>query len=321
MTLRLWDLDPARLRASSAPRGDRAWPRVELLRRPLGRTAPRGRRRAAWRRCPSLRRRRRGRPVDVLQVPARRSRSALRRERVRAERVAAAAGPRRRAARPGPARRSSKSTPSTCPTRRAPSYRAEHVKTSIGIQALDPDAPAGSATSTTPATTSWQGEDFAGVFRLEGHLDRSRVPAAVRRGGQAGCQAAADRSRAASRPRSRLLRAHLARRPAANPFRRYAARFPQRPCSGSPANRSRRFHSYAFATLRQCGAAFELAAAYLRWLEAGGERGLERAAEACELIATTPRRCSSRRRARSARASRSIRRRCWTRWPRRGTRR
>ncbi len=40
------------------------------------------------------------------------------------------------------------------------------------------------------------------------------------------------------------------------------------------------FHNYAFATLRQCGAAFELAGAYLRWLEAGGECGLERAAEA-----------------------------------------
>ena len=50
---------------------------------------------------------------------------------------------------------------------------------------------------------------------------------------------------------------------------------------------SRRFHSYAFATLRQCGAAFELAGAYLRWLEARGESGLERAAEGCELIATT----------------------------------
>ena len=47
------------------------------------------------------------------------------------------------------------------------------------------------------------------------------------------------------------------------------------------------FHNYAFATLRQCGAAFELAGAYLRWLEAGGECGLERAAEGCELIATT----------------------------------
>ena len=31
------------------------------------------------------------------------------------------------------------------------------------------------------------------------------------------------------------------------------------------------FHRYAFATLRQCGAAFELAALYLRWLTEHGE--------------------------------------------------
>jgi hypothetical protein len=83
-----------------------------------------------------------------------------------------------------------------------------------------------------------------------------------------------------------LLRAHLARRPASNPFRRYAPRF-ERDLEWLSTEPLSCFHSYAFATLRQCGAAFELAGAYLRWLQAGGECGLERAEEACELIAAT----------------------------------
>jgi hypothetical protein len=83
-----------------------------------------------------------------------------------------------------------------------------------------------------------------------------------------------------------LLRAHLARRPTVNPFRRYAARFPG-DVDALASQSLPRFHSYAFATLRQCGAAFELAGAYLRWLETGGEGELEPVARACDQIATT----------------------------------
>jgi Domain of unknown function (DUF1839) len=71
-----------------------------------------------------------------------------------------------------------------------------------------------------------------------------------------------------------------------NPFRRYAARFPADldALTGEPLPR---FHSYAFATLRQCGAAFELAGAYLRWLETVGECELEPVARSCDQIAIT----------------------------------
>ena len=47
------------------------------------------------------------------------------------------------------------------------------------------------------------------------------------------------------------------------------------------------FHTYAFATLRQFGAAFELAAEYLRWLERHGEAGLTPAAGRCDAIAAS----------------------------------
>jgi hypothetical protein len=82
-----------------------------------------------------------------------------------------------------------------------------------------------------------------------------------------------------------LMRRHLSRRPQVNPFRRYKRQFSSDLDSLAGGSLTR-FHGYAFATVRQCGAAFELAGAYLRWLEANGEGDLERVAVACENIAT-----------------------------------
>jgi hypothetical protein len=164
------------------------------------------------------------------------------------------------------------------------SYRAEHVKTSIGIQAMDPDARR-LGYFHNAGYYELTGEDFVGVLRLEGHLtDPEYLPPYVEvaklgvRPARAG--------RALHEASLALLRSHLARRPTVNPFRRYAARFPAdvETLTGQPLPR---FHGYAFATLRQCGAAFELAGTYLRWLETGGEGELEPVARACDQIATT----------------------------------
>jgi hypothetical protein len=163
-------------------------------------------------------------------------------------------------------------------------YRTEHVKTSIGIQAMDVD---GRRLGYFHNAGYYElaGEDFVRVLRLEGRLtDPECLPPYVEvvklgaRPARAG--------RALHEASLALLRAHLERRPVVNPFRRYGARFPADldALTGEPLPR---FHSYAFATLRQCGAAFELAGAYLRWLEAGGESELEPVATACDQIATT----------------------------------
>jgi hypothetical protein len=48
-----------------------------------------------------------------------------------------------------------------------------------------------------------------------------------------------------------------------------------------------KYHTYAFATIRQLGAAFELGAVYLRWLERNGERDLEPSARAFDAISAT----------------------------------
>jgi hypothetical protein len=73
-----------------------------------------------------------------------------------------------------------------------------------------------------------------------------------------------------------LFRKHLALVPAANPFRSFKVRFEQdlQELLNEPLET---FHAYSFATLRQYGACFELAATYLQWLASQGETGLEAA--------------------------------------------
>lgn len=163
-------------------------------------------------------------------------------------------------------------------------YRAEHVKTTIGIQAIDPAARR-LGYFHNAGYYELGDDDFTGLFRLAGHLtDPEFLPPYVE---VAKLGAAAPLSGPALVSASiGLLSAQLARRPQVNPFRRYAARMAA-DLEGLAAQSLPHFHGYAFATLRQCGAAFELGGAYLRWLEANGEAGLEPNAAACDLIATT----------------------------------
>jgi hypothetical protein len=81
-----------------------------------------------------------------------------------------------------------------------------------------------------------------------------------------------------------LLARHLRRRPSQNPFTAWGevvgadiARLMGRPPEW--------FHTYAFSTLRQAGANFELLATYLAWLQDQGDPALERARLAAEAIA------------------------------------
>ena len=67
----------------------------------------------------------------------------------------------------------------------------------------------------------------------------------------------------------RLLRFHFSRRPSANPVRAFSAVFPAQ--VEKVADRPFGFfHKYAFNTLRQLGANFELAASHLEWLDRQG---------------------------------------------------
>ena len=164
------------------------------------------------------------------------------------------------------------------------SYHYEHVKTTIGVHALDADARR-LGYFHNAGYYELAGADFAGLFRLDDDPLDGRCLAPYVEVAKSGARAPLQ-GRALVAASLECLGAHLARCPHDNPFRRYAVRLHAdlERLAGAPLSQ---FHSYAFATFRQCGAAFEFGGAYLRWLEMNGEHGLGRIADACDAIATT----------------------------------
>ena len=81
-----------------------------------------------------------------------------------------------------------------------------------------------------------------------------------------------------------LLKRHFERRPASNPFVRFGERFAQ-DLPGLQAKGLPYYHAWAFASIRQAGAAFDLAAAHLRWLAAFDHPALMAAADSFDTIA------------------------------------
>jgi hypothetical protein len=63
----------------------------------------------------------------------------------------------------------------------------------------------------------------------------------------------------------RLLRTHYEWRPQRNPFTAFGERFAREMPSMREAGLEH-YHAWAFASIRQAGAAFELAAAHMQWL-------------------------------------------------------
>jgi hypothetical protein len=81
-----------------------------------------------------------------------------------------------------------------------------------------------------------------------------------------------------------LTRDHLARRPATNPMTRFRRRLTS-DLEWLASQGDAAFHSYAFATCRQCGGNAEVAAEFVDWLEARDGPGLAPAATAFRSIA------------------------------------
>jgi len=155
------------------------------------------------------------------------------------------------------------------------SYHAAHVKTTIGIERADA-AERRLGYFHNGGYHTLEGADFDGVLTPRSELPPYVELVKVDRLERLGSDEVKRRSKA-------LLRRDVERRSPRNPVIEYAERF------GEHAERLDggdldRFHAYAFATLRQCGAAFELAARYLRWL-LPEERRAQAAAEAFDDLA------------------------------------
>ncbi len=150
-------------------------------------------------------------------------------------------------------------------------YRKQHTKTTIGMQDLDVEGRVLGYFHNS-GYHRLEGADFVQLFRLDAPPDPTYMPffaEFVRLDRLKRLEPAALLASSLQ-----VLRRHLGRLPQENPIARFGDRFAddvawmQREGLGA-------YHAWAFATLRQLGAAFELGAYYTRWLSAHGETGLE----------------------------------------------
>ena len=162
------------------------------------------------------------------------------------------------------------------------SYRLGHTKTTIGIQAIDTEART-LGYFHNAGYFGLAGEDFAALFGLDREKRADELVPYTE-------FAKVDRDRPQVQSQvfecSRdLLIKHLARRPRGNPVSAFRVRF-LKDLEWLKNEPQEVFHQYAFASLRQCGACYELAASYMRWLEARGEQELEPIAQAFDTLAS-----------------------------------
>jgi hypothetical protein len=142
-------------------------------------------------------------------------------------------------------------------------YQRTHTKTTIVLADLDVERRR-LGYFHNAAYHALEGEDFVQTFRLGFAPDPTFLPlfAELVRSDRKIVRPL-DELKARSRA---LLVRHLGRRPAENPVVRFAARF----AADLPWIQGEGldfYHAWAFATVRQLGAAFELLAYHLRWLD------------------------------------------------------
>jgi Domain of unknown function (DUF1839) len=151
------------------------------------------------------------------------------------------------------------------------SYRTEHVKTSVAVEAIDREGER-LVYFHGLSLHELSGEDYEGVFRvgrpvggdvLPPYTELVRFDAGERLDGEELRRVSGD-----------LLSGHLQRRPRSNPFERFAEKLVQ----DLPVlldGDADLYHAYAFATVRMAGSAFEVCASHVDWLF--GDAGTEAA--------------------------------------------
>ncbi|MBX4950922.1 DUF1839 family protein [Rhizobium binae] len=147
------------------------------------------------------------------------------------------------------------------PDTRGTAYRQEHGKTTVAINRLDVAAKRVEYFHNA-GYFQLEGEDFDGLFQLQ--LTESDPPFLPYTEFARFPEKPADEAHLRATAR-RLAGFHFSRRPRQNPIRAFARVFPQQ-VEAVAERPFGFFHKYAFNTLRQVGANFELAADYLTWL-------------------------------------------------------
>ncbi|TFY97655.1 DUF1839 family protein [Ramlibacter humi] len=159
-------------------------------------------------------------------------------------------------------------------------YRRSHTKTTILMAELDVQAER-LGYFHNAGYFELQGEDFRQLFRLDAPPDPAFMPffAEVVRIDRLVRHNASELSDLSFE----LLRRHFPWRPRSNPFSRFAARIAQ-DLPGMREQGLAHYHQWAFASVRQAGAAFELLGANLRWLATQGYPELSEPAECFDAI-------------------------------------
>ena len=148
------------------------------------------------------------------------------------------------------------------PDRAATSYRSSHVKSSIAIEAIDPKHQR-MRYFHGPGFYELSGDDYRGIFRLGRAFSEDVLPPYVElvRFDAGPGLTGEDLRRAALE----MLRRQLGRKPIRNPW----LKFGERLAMDLPAlldGADTDYHAYAFATVRQCGAAFDATKSFVEWL-------------------------------------------------------
>ena len=151
----------------------------------------------------------------------------------------------------------------------ATDYRRNHVKTTIILADLDVD---GRRLGYFHNAGYFElgGEDFDHLFRMAVPPDPAFLPlfAELVRVDRLVCRPAGDLAKMARA----LLAIHVRRRPEENPITKFQQRF-ERDLPSIQDKGLGFYHAWAFATVRQMGAAYELLGQHLRWLEEAGRDG------------------------------------------------
>jgi Domain of unknown function (DUF1839) len=157
------------------------------------------------------------------------------------------------------------------------SYRSEHVKTSVAMDAIDHEAERLHYFH-GPGMAALEGEDYRGVFRI-GEFSEDVLPPyteLVRFDAGPKLEGAALREASLE-----TLRRNLLHRPSDNPVERFGVAL----ANALPALREgdlEAYHAYAFATVRILGSGFEALGSYVDWLF--GADGGEAAAPIAEIV-------------------------------------
>ncbi len=152
-------------------------------------------------------------------------------------------------------------------------YQRQHVKTTVAAIEIDVQ---GKRLGYFHGQGYYHlhGDDFVNIFNLEGVKHPTVLPPYaefVKRRSSAAL-AGEDLLKVSLK----LLRRQLRMLPEANPFTKFKPRF-EADLQWLTNEPIETFHQYSFATLRQFGSCYEVAATYLRWLQSQSVPNLERA--------------------------------------------